>query len=370
MVDIRKPTLVLDKDRVYRNVERMAAKARDSEVRLRPHCKTHQSAEVADWLHDFGVDAISVSSVDMACYFATHGWTDITIAFPVNVLELDEIDQMAKAVSLGVLVESVEAVRLLHENLKHQVSVWIKIDTGYGRTGIGWNETDRVADVARETRSGGSLLLRGLLCHAGHSYDAGSVDAIRDIHAETIRRIQHLKSELVGRGFGDLELSVGDTPTCSVAADFRGVDEVRPGTFFFYDLKQRSFGVCSERDIAIALACPVVALHPERSEVVLYGGAIHLSKDCLVDKDGNRLFGRVCLPKKNGGWGPSVEGAYVSSVSQEHGIVKFESDGTMEGIQVGDVLMVLPVHCCLTANLMGAYTTLDGNVIDTMASSW
>lgn len=72
-VEIQRPTLLLDKDKAIRNIEKMAGKARKSGVRFRPHCKTHHSAGVGEWFRDFGVDAITVSSLDMAACFADRG---------------------------------------------------------------------------------------------------------------------------------------------------------------------------------------------------------------------------------------------------------------------------------------------------------
>ena len=106
-----------------------------------------------------------------------------------------------------------------------------------------------------------------------------------------------------------------------MAADFKGIDEIRPGNFVFYDLMQWQIGACELADIAVALACPVVALHPERGQIVVHGGAVHLSKEALVEGDGEVSFGRVVLLNE-AGWRPLGEGAKVVSLSQEHGIIQ------------------------------------------------
>ena len=49
---------------------------------------THQSAKIGEWFKRFGVNAITVSSVQMAEYFAANGWNDITIAISLNPLEI------------------------------------------------------------------------------------------------------------------------------------------------------------------------------------------------------------------------------------------------------------------------------------------
>ena len=91
MTEIIRPTLVIDKEVCLRNIENMVKKAADHKLRFRPHFKTHQAAKIGEWFKLFGVDAITVSSVRMAEYFASNGWKDITLAFPVNLLEIEKI---------------------------------------------------------------------------------------------------------------------------------------------------------------------------------------------------------------------------------------------------------------------------------------
>ena len=45
-------------------------------------------------------------------------------------------------------------------------------------------------------------------------------------------------------------------------------------------------------------------------------------------------------------------GGFVRSLSQEHGIVHLPPEA-MDRIKVGDLLMVLPVHSCLTVAAIG-----------------
>ena len=130
MTEIIRPTLVVDKNICLRNIERMAKKAADHNVRFRPHFKTHQSAEIGEWFKPFGVEAITVSSVQMAEYFAANGWKDITIAFPLNIREIKNIDRLAANTRLGILVENLDAVNALNERITSKLNVWIKIDTG------------------------------------------------------------------------------------------------------------------------------------------------------------------------------------------------------------------------------------------------
>jgi D-serine deaminase-like pyridoxal phosphate-dependent protein len=141
------------------------------------------------------------------------------------------------------------------------------------------------------------------------------------------------------------------------------VDEIRPGNFIFFDAEQFCFGSCQFKDVAVALACPVVALHPERETVIVYGGAIHLSKDTWKENNVSS-YGLVALPNEQG-WGDLIPGAYVYSLSQEHGLVHIPASA-MAQIQIGDLLCILPAHSCLTIQAMQKYLTLDGRWVDTL----
>lgn len=362
-MDIEAPTLILHKERVLRNIERMVTKANKSRVRLRPHFKTHQSAQIGAWFKDY-VKAITVSSVEMAIYFANHGWNDITIAFPVNLREISKINELAKKITLHLLVESKESILFLKNNLKAHVNIWIKIDVGSHRTGILWNNFSQILELVQEVKGIEILSFKGILTHAGHSYLGKSKEEIRSIYLDSVSKMKDVQTKLKQNGFLDVEISVGDTPTCSIVEDLSTVDEIRPGNFVFYDVMQLRLGSCSEKDIALAIACPVVAKHKDRFEIVIYGGAIHLSKDFIVLEDGTKIFGYVSLLEKNG-WSPSVKNTYVSSLSQEHGIIKTH-ENFFEKVKIGDILVILPIHSCLPPNLLKKYLTFDNKTLNSM----
>ena len=165
-------------------------------------------------------------------------------------------------------------------------------------------------------------------------------------------------------GFGRIELSIGDTPTCSVVDDLSAVDEIRTGGFVFYDIKQVYVGYWTVDDVGIALACPVVALHPERETIVLLGGGAYLSKDFMPYADGTPCYGEIALRGVDD-WHTGSCRAAVKIVSQEHAIVHATPE-LLAQVKVGDVLLVLPSLGCMTANEMKSYTTLDGELLPMM----
>ncbi len=93
---INRPTLIIDEKKARRNIASMAEKAKKLNLIFRPHFKTHQSATVAQWFREIGVTQIAVSSLSMARYFYKHDWDDIHIAFPYNMLEHQELNELAE----------------------------------------------------------------------------------------------------------------------------------------------------------------------------------------------------------------------------------------------------------------------------------
>jgi len=361
-MNITQPTLILDKQKCLRNIQRMSDKAKKHNVKLRPHFKTHQSKEIGNWVKSFGINSITVSSVSMAEYFADAGWKNITIAFPFNILEIEKANNLAKKIKLNLLIENFKTFKFLNKNLKSNIGFFIKIDTGYHRSGFSWDDSEKINEILEAAKNSSKLNFIGFLTHSGQTYHAKSKKEILQIHFDSIKKMNSLKEKYI-QDFANIEISIGDTPSCSIAEDFKGVDEIRPGNFILYDLMQYKLGSCSIQDIAVSLACPVVSIHKERDEIIVYGGGVQLSKEFLTDKNGNKNFGYIINFQENN-FSLPVKNTFVKSLSQEHGIIKTNPD-FISKIKIGDVIGILPIHACMTVSAMKNYLTFDGEVLET-----
>ncbi len=357
------PALLVNPGRAVRNIERMAIKARRNGVRFRPHFKTHQSATIGEWFRPYGVTAITVSSVSMAEYFAGHGWDDIVVSHPVDVNDLERVAALSRRIHLGLVVESSQVASALADRFDGSVELWIDVDTGYHRSGVAWDDAERLAEIARTAVEGHGVQLAGLLTHAGHAYRAADPSGIHAVWLDTSTKAAAARDELARRGYGRLRISVGDTPTCSVVEDLSAVDEIRPGNFVFYDVTQLALGSCDEEDVAVALACSVIGANPTRSELLIGAGAAQLSLDALQEAGGHHYhYGWVVPLTEQRGWGPTLNGARVVRLSQEVGVVRLPSSACAR-FRRGDRLGILPVHSCLTVCCMRGYTSTEGDAI-------
>lgn len=340
---IQQPTFKIYKDKVLSNLRHMILKSKAHGAELHPHYKTHQSEEVGFWAKGEGIRSISVSSLSMAEKFRDQDYKEITVAFPLNRRQIDDINRLAKDINLVLTVVSESGVRFLKEHLQAPVKVALEIDPGYGRSGIEPDDFKTIDSILEIAEASSLLQADSFMAHTGQNYHAKNTAEILNNHAHTVKILAQLKSRY------KLKTSLGDTPSCTVAEDFGDIDIWRPGNFVYYDLMQQQMQVCQSEDIAVSMLCPVTARNHKRKEIVIHGGAVHFSKEKLQMPCGKEIYGLPVI--RNGEKDEIPEGSYLKSLSQEHGILQC-SDDFFRQIDEGDLLEILPVHSCLTANLM------------------
>ena len=337
------PTLIVNKTIALNNLDRMINVANKNNLILRPHFKTHQSIEIGNWFKEKGVTSITVSSIKMAEFFSSE-WDDITIAFPLNILEIDKLNFMIRRNKVKLLIDSISSLKILNSQLQDSIEVYLKIDVGYNRAGLKVEEKQKIKSIIEFCKTSEKISFLGFLAHFGDSYKSRNKLEIKSVFEKSIERIKVLSD-----GFPNYQISIGDTPTCSTISKYpEFINEIRPGNFIFYDLAQYKIGSCEIEDIAIRMICPVVSIYEEREEVLIYGGSVHFSKDILRENE-NDKFGYVYFGEA---WDVSNKIGYIKSLSQEHGIVKLEKK---IDLKIGDQLNVIPVHSCLAVDKMGMF---------------
>jgi len=347
MLDLTTPAFLVDRSIVERNCDRMRRKALQSGVAFRPHAKTHKTIEIARMQHGGAAGPITVSTMAEAEFYADAGFRDITYAVPIAPEKLPRAAALQRRLErLNILLDSFDALRAV-EGSGTVFDAFLKVDCGYHRAGVDPNDPDSVR-LAMAMASSPAIHFQGLLTHAGHSYNARTVDEIRRVAAEETAALTRFRALL--DGLGDTTRSVGSTPTLSVVERFTDCDEVRPGNYVFFDAFQTTLGSCRFEDIAVSVLATVVGSYPERHEAVLDAGALALSKDTGPDHiDPKFGYGMVCDLDLR-----PIDARLVA-LSQEHGKL-----ATREHLPVGTRVRVVPNHSCLTAAMYDRYHVLEG----------
>jgi len=358
------PYLLLNKEKCLENIERMISKAKKNNLKFRPHFKTHQSIEIGRWFRQSGVNACTVASFPMAEYFAADGWNDITVAFPVSPYDSDAINRLGQSVSLNIVFSSYGNQHSINDKIHCNVGVYIELDCGHDRSGISPDNTREIALMVNHIEQYEFYQFKGFLTHTGQTYSAKSIEEVKAIHHKTLKLLTQLKS-FWKDSYPEISVSYGDTPSCSMAENFWGIDEIRPGNFVFFDITQSTLGSCSIDNIAVALICPVIDVYPERGEAIIRGGIVHLSKDSTALPDQTKSFGLVC-PFNGETWELPYDGLWLKSISQEHGVIASSKSELINALKPGQLIAILPIHSCLTLDTMGELYLSDGTCIPTM----
>jgi D-serine deaminase-like pyridoxal phosphate-dependent protein len=348
--DLSTPAVVVDLDVLERNVSRMAARAREAGVRLRPHAKTHKCPEIGRLQRDAGAWGLSLAKVGEAEVFVDAGFDDLFLAYPVVGADKGRrLLDLSDRARLAVGVDSVEGARTLAEPFREAaraLDVLLKVDVGYGRVGVA---PERAVEVARQVAELPGLRLRGVFTHAGHGYtaaDKAEVDEIARLEGE---RLCEAAAALRAAGLGVEEVSVGSTPTAARAMRVPGVTECRPGNYVFHDASQVALGTCGVEDCALTIVATVVSV-PAPDRAVVDAGSKTLSSDPLRPRPGGhgQVLGRA---------------SRVEKLSEEHGVIAVAPG---ESFEIGERVRILPNHACVVANLHDRLVGVSGDRVETV----
>jgi D-serine deaminase-like pyridoxal phosphate-dependent protein len=347
--DLETPCVLVDLDRLQRNVARMAESARAAAVRLRPHAKTHKIPEVGRLQLQAGAAGLSVAKTSEAEVFADGGAADLFIAFPVvGADKARRLLALARRVRLAVGVDSLEGARTLaapFADARLHLDVMLKVDVGFHRVGVQPEDAPPVALRLAETPG---LHLRGLFTHAGQSYLQESPDDVARVGAHEGRTLADAAEAVRARGLAVEEVSVGSTPSARHAMSQPGVTECRPGNYVYHDGSQVALGTCPEEDCALTVLATVVSV-PAAGRAVLDAGSKTLSTDPL-------------RPRANGYGLVLGTASRLSRLSEEHGVVDV-AEG--DAFRVGQKVRVLPNHACVVSNLHDRVLIVRGeDVVD------
>ncbi len=338
------PALIVDGEILLDNISRMAAGARERQVALRPHFKTHKTAEIAHLQAEHGAVGQSCATLGEAAFLADHGFTDVFVAYPVwpSGPRRHTLRDLHQRIDLTVGVDSVEGVEAVAETLSGCAKpghVLIEVDSGGRRTGV---SPDRVESIGRHARRRG-LDVVGVFTHGGHSYAPEAAAPAAD---DEVDHLSAAVQALASAGIHARVVSSGSTPTALVSAR-SPVTEVRPGTYVLGDRQQAHLGSCTPEQVALFVAGTVVSRA--------------VPGQFVVDA-GTKCLGRESQPWLEGF--AAVAGmpeAVVERLYDHHGVCRWNGDPPSPGTR----LALIPNHVCPVVNLATHLWVLEGQRVST-----
>ncbi|GAB5534922.1 MAG: D-TA family PLP-dependent enzyme [Rubricoccaceae bacterium] len=378
--DLPTPALLIDRARLLANLDAMQARADAAGVALRPHAKTHKSPDVARLQRDRGARGLTVATVDEAEAFAASGFDDIRLATPVigptKLKRLGALIDGGTRISFTVdtLAGVAHAAKAFSARVQ-PVEVLIEVDTGYGRCGAEWNDTDALLELAAAVDAAPGLQLAGLLSHGGHAYSgatSGETEAearqrVMDAERDRMLDVAVRLGEAGHLDAATAELSVGSTPgatqfTNAERGGFR-ITEIRPGTYVYFDAGQVALGAARLKDCA--LVCVATVLSKKRFDDGTERDITDAGKKILTadKRHGHEGYGTVLYSPRTMVANPHTQ---VVALSEEHGWVDTPGASIYD---VGDPVFLVPNHACVAVATRRELYVVDGDeVVETWAT--
>jgi D-serine deaminase-like pyridoxal phosphate-dependent protein len=262
---------------------------------------------------------------------------DVLLSYNVlGAAKLDRLMAVAKRVPrLTVVLDNEVVARGLSEaGARHGVDVrfLIECDTGFGRNGV---QTPQSAlDLARVAMKLPRLDFQGLMTFPNRDPDT------RIFFEQALALFQQA-------GIPVPVVSGGGTPALATVAKFPMLTEHRAGTCVYNDAMVVASGTATWDDCAMRIRATVVS-RPTGTRAILDAG----TKVLTSDQYGMKGYGHVL----------EYPEAAITALSEEHGTVDLSA--CPEQPRVGDVVHVVPNHCCVVSNMVDEVYGVRGGMVE------
>ncbi len=363
---LQTPAALLDLQVLKRNLARMSAHLACLGVPLRPHVKTCKSIDVVRLALDGQPGGITVSTLREAEYFAAYGIRDILYGVGISSGKLTRAaDLVRRGVALTLVVDNQASAAAIGAAASREgvtFAVLIELDVDGHRGGVG-PQSDTLLELARTLTASPGIEFRGVMTHAGGSYDCRSSRALREMAERERAGAVGAAGRLSAVGINSPVVSVGSTPTALFAQDLTGVTEVRAGVYMFFDLVMHGIGTCALDDIALSVLVSVIGHQPEKNWVIVDGGWMAMSRDRGTERQAlDQGYGLA----RNVDGGILPDDLIMVAANQEHGILARRDGGIVNprNYPVDMKLRILPNHACATAAQHASYHVMaDGSEV-------
>ena len=338
VADLETPTVTVRLDVMEDNIRRVQAILSRQGLGNRPHIKTHKIPAIGRMQMAAGAIGITCQKLGEVEVFVDAGVAqDVLLTY--NVLGRAKTDRLMALIprvrTLTVVLDNdVVARGLSAAAVSHGTTVGflVECDTGMGRTGV---QTPEAAfELARAAMKLPRLEFRGLMTFPNRDPD-------------TRVFFERALALFTGAGIPVPVVSGGGTPALATVEKFPMLTEHRAGTCVYNDAMVVSTGTATWDQCAMRVRCTVVS-RPTAERAVLDAGSKVLTSDQYFMKG----FGHVM----------EYPDAAITHLSEEHAVVDLSA--CPERPEVGDVIEVVPNHCCVVTNMVDEIVGVRGGAVE------
>ena len=341
------PALILDLAAFERNVARMADFARKHGLALRPHAKSHKSADIARAQIAAGAVGLCCAKLGEAEALGAEGIDGLHLTSPVVTAPvIARLAALARRLgSLSVVADHPDAVDALAIAAQGgpPLTVLVDIDPGIHRTGVA--SPQHAVALARRIAGRPSLRYGGVQFYCGAQQHIPGFGERRDAIVDRTRYLSTCLAALTAAGLAPGIVTGGGTGSHAIDAELGVLTELQAGSYIFMD---REYADC-DLDGGAAPPLETALLVDAR---VISANAIGL---VTIDAGLKAFATDAGPPRIVGGAGADARYRFMGD---EHGAVL----GTdLPGL--GARVTLGTPHCDPTVNLYDAYHVIDGDVL-------
>ncbi len=353
--DLDTPALLVDLDKLERNLQTMQTVVARNGIASRPHAKTHKCPEIAQRQIATGSVGICSAKLSEAEVMFEHGIEQVLLT-TCNVTTPKIRRAMALRKSHAGFIQAVDAeqnARDLAAAAKEAglvADIVVDVDPGGHRTGITPGEP--ALALAQFVDRSPSLRLRGILCYDGGSQHVKGFDKRR---AQTLGRLE-AAAETVGMmeraGLSTEIFSGGGTGSYNIDHETAGLTDVQVGSYVFMDAQYLAIGGATDSEVysdfqpSLTILTTVLNAQYEGRATTDAG-----AKACTINQPWPIVAGET--------------GMSYTSGSDEFGTIRYESPSRV--YDVGDKLELIVSHCDPVVNL---YDQMYGIRNDRVEAVW
>ena len=349
------PALVIDLKALERNIHAMQTWCDAHHLKLRPHAKTHKSAEIARRQIAAGAVGVCCAKLGEAEALADAGIDGILVTSPVvtpqgfdRVAHLNaRLDDFMIVVDSATGVDGLAKAAMAHGKV---LKVLLDLDIGLHRTGV--TPGAPAIELARRIAAAPGLSFQGLQAYAGHLQHVESHVDRRARNLTALKQVAVMRDVLVGEGLACGIISGGGTGTFTIDAEAGVFTEIQAGSYVFMD---KEYGaVKGENDQPL----------PFDTSLFVHTTVISSTIPGLVTTDaGLKSFATEAGPPVIASG--AFEGASYFFFGDEQGGVML--GGTDRCLSPGSVIRCTTPHCDPTVNLYDQFHVIEE---DRLSAIW
>lgn len=342
--EIDSPSLFIYEDRVLHNID-TAINMVQSINKLRPHVKTHKSAEIVKIFLSKGIHKFKCATIAEAEMLGMCNAQDVLLSYQPNgekIKRLFNLVQQYPNTLFNCLVDSIDsATQIANYFSAHQmkINVFIDINNGMNRTGIRPN--NKALELYKFCSITNGLEIKGLHVYDGHFRNLDIIDRKKEVD-QAFLAVTDFVEKIKKENLPQPVIIVGGSPTFPIHATRTNV-ECSPGTFVYWDYGYAT--ICKEQNFlpAAVLITRVISIIDENTICVDLGHKSVASE--------NDLQKRIHFL--------NAEGLKPVSQSEEHLVLENTNNIPLK---IGDVLYGLPYHICPTVALYDSVHVIKDNL--------